>query len=62
VHLLGWVELPRTQEFILLAQITIGGGAGARLSKVRFSQLIHNWHAALNHFIIVFEDLLSDHI
>ena len=33
-----------------------------REASKRWSMPIHNWRAALNHFMIVFEDRLSDHI
>lgn len=39
LHLLGWIEIPRVQEFIILAQVTIGGGVGARLSQVKLREL-----------------------
>ena len=34
----------------------------AREASKRWAMPIHNWRAALNHFMIVFEDRLSDHI
>lgn len=39
LHLLGWVEIPRVNEFVILAQIVIGGGVGARLSRVPVKEL-----------------------
>ena len=36
----GWVEVPQPAELVLLAQITIGGQVGARLSQLRFSQVV----------------------
>jgi putative transposase len=33
-----------------------------RETSKRWTMPIHNWRAALNHFIIFFEDRLSDHI
>ena len=33
-----------------------------REASKRWTMPIHNWRAALNHFMIVFEDRLSDHI
>jgi putative transposase len=32
-----------------------------REASKRWAMPIHNWRAALNHFIVVFEDLLPDH-
>lgn len=38
-HYVGWVQLPRVNEFVILAQLVIGGGVGARLAQVAFSEL-----------------------
>ncbi|MBT6414964.1 MAG: AbrB family transcriptional regulator [Candidatus Puniceispirillum sp.] len=35
-HLTGWAELPRVNEFVILAQLVIGGAIGSRLAKVPF--------------------------
>jgi len=40
VHLMGWAELPRVNEFVILAQLAIGGAVGARLAKVPFRELL----------------------
>ena len=39
-HLTGWAELPRVNEFVILAQLAIGGEVGARLARVPFRDLI----------------------
>lgn len=39
-HLMGWAELPRVNEFVILAQLVIGGEVGARLAKVPFRDLL----------------------
>lgn len=39
VHYMGWLSLPRVNEFVILAQLVIGGGVGARLAQVAFSEL-----------------------
>ena len=39
-HLMGWAELPRVNEFVILAQLAIGGAVGARLAKVPFRELL----------------------
>lgn len=39
-HGIGWVELPRVNEFVILAQLTIGGAIGARLSRVPVKEVI----------------------
>ena len=38
-HMIGLVAIPRMFEFVLLAQLVIGGGVGARLASVTFSEL-----------------------
>ena len=40
VHLMGWAELPRIHEFVILAQLVIGGAIGARLAQVPFSEVL----------------------
>ena len=40
LNALGWVETVRLNEFVLLAQITIGGQIGARLSRVPFREVV----------------------
>jgi len=39
-HLMGWAELPRVHEFVILAQLAIGGAVGARLARVPFRELL----------------------
>ena len=39
-HLMGWAELPRVNEFVILAQLAIGGAVGARLARVPFRELL----------------------
>jgi membrane AbrB-like protein len=39
-HLMGWADLPRVTEFVILAQLAIGGAVGARLAKVPFGELL----------------------
>ena len=40
LHLLGVLDLPRIQEFVLLAQVVIGGAVGARLAQVDVRELM----------------------
>ena len=40
LHMGGWIEIPRINEFVMLAQLAIGGGVGARLAKVPFRELL----------------------
>lgn len=39
LHMSGLIALPRIQEFVLLAQLVIGGGIGVKLAKVAFGEL-----------------------
>ena len=39
LHILGVLEIPRISEFVILAQVAIGGAIGARLAKVPFREL-----------------------
>jgi len=39
-HISGLVFIPRIHEFIMLAQLVIGGGVGARLAQVEFRSLL----------------------
>ena len=39
LHFLGMLELPRINEFVIMAQITIGASVGARLAQISFSEL-----------------------
>ena len=41
-HIIGLVELPRIYEFVLLAQVVIGGGVGAKLARVPFSKVMEH--------------------
>ena len=53
-HVIGWVELPRVHEFVLLAQLAIGGGVGARLARVPFTEVIeHLKIASINTLMIL---------
>ena len=40
LHMAGVIELPRIQEFVLLAQLVIGGGIGVKLAKVAFREVL----------------------
>ena len=39
-HAIGLIQIPRIFEFVMLAQLAIGGAVGARLSQVRFTELL----------------------
>lgn len=38
-HMAGIIAIPRIFEFVMLAQLAIGGAVGARLAQVRFAEL-----------------------
>ncbi len=40
LHVAGVLAIPRVQEFVLLAQVTIGGAVGARLARVHVRELL----------------------
>ena len=39
-HMAGLIQIPRIFEFVLLAQLSIGGAVGARLAGVKFRELL----------------------
>ena len=39
LHITGVLDIPRISEFVILAQVAIGGAIGARLAKVPFREL-----------------------
>ena len=39
-HMAGLIQIPRIFEFVLLAQLSIGGAVGARLACVKFRELL----------------------
>lgn len=53
LHLSGIVSIPRINEFVFLAQVTIGGGVGARLGQVNFKILATHLRDALVNVVLV---------
>ncbi|MFT5504653.1 MAG: membrane AbrB-like protein, partial [Gammaproteobacteria bacterium] len=54
LHVTGLIDLPRIDEFVLIAQVIVGGGVGARLGSVGFRDLsVHISDALVNIFIIM---------
>ena len=54
LHVLGFVEIPRISEFVILAQVTIGGSVGARLARVPFVELaVYSRDALVNSVIVL---------
>ena len=53
-HAMGVVALPRIYEFVMLAQLSIGGAVGARLAQVQFRELmVYLRDAAINTVVIL---------
>ena len=54
LHILGFVEIPRISEFVILAQVAICGSVGARLARVPFVELaVYLRDALVNSFIVL---------
>ncbi len=53
LHFLGLVNIPRIAEFMLLAQIVIGGSVGARLARVSAAELKGYLRDALVNAILI---------
>lgn len=54
LHAAGLAEVPRVQEFVMLAQLAIGGAVGARLAQVDFVELMsYLKDAVINTIVIV---------
>ncbi|MDB2390746.1 AbrB family transcriptional regulator [Alphaproteobacteria bacterium] len=58
-HMTGWVELPRVHEFVILAQLVIGGAIGARLAKVPFRELFSYFKDATVNILIILSGYVS---
>ena len=53
LHIFGAIEIPRINEFIILAQLTIGGMIGARLASVEILEIIKHLKDAILSAILV---------
>jgi len=54
LHVMGVIDLPRIQEFVLLAQLAIGGGVGAQLARVPLREVfVYLRDASLNTMVIL---------
>ena len=52
-HLTGVINIPRINEFVFLAQLTIGGTVGARLGQVRVEVLAEYLRDAIVNVVLV---------
>jgi membrane AbrB-like protein len=54
LHVSGILAIPRIQEFVLLAQVVIGGAVGARLAQVRVGELlVYLLDALINSLLVI---------
>lgn len=53
VHITGWMALPRVNEFVIIAQLAIGGGVGARLAEVPFAELASYLRDAIINAVLI---------
>ena len=54
LHIFGVIELPRLSEFIILAQLVVGGSVGARLAKVPILEISgYLFDAIINSLIVM---------
>ena len=53
LHISGHVDIPRISELVILAQITVAGAIGSRLSQVKVSELASYFSDALINSILV---------
>ena len=52
-HLTGVINIPRINEFVFLAQLTIGGAVGARLGQVRVEVMAGYLRDAIVNVVLV---------
>lgn len=52
-HSFGWADLPRIHEFVIIAQIVIGGAIGARLAQVKLKDTFAYLKDASIHTILI---------
>ena len=53
MHLAGWADIPRINEFVILAQLAIGGAVGARLAQVPFRDVMGYLRDALANTLVI---------
>ncbi len=59
LHILGIVAIPRVTEFVIVAQLVIGGAVGARLAQVAFSELMGYLRDGLINMILILTAYLT---
>ena len=53
LHIVGIVAIPRINEFVIIAQLVIGGAVGARLAQVSFSEVLQYLSDGLVNTVVI---------
>jgi membrane AbrB-like protein len=53
LHIVGIVAIPRINEFVIIAQLVIGGAVGARLAQVSFSKVLQYLSDGLFNTVVI---------
>ena len=59
LHIFGIVAIPRINEFVIIAQLVIGGAVGARLAQVSFSEVLQYLRDGLINTILLLAAYLT---
>ena len=59
LHIFGIVVIPRINEFVIIAQLVIGGAVGARLAQVSFSEVLQYLRDGLINTILILAAYLT---
>ena len=59
LHIFGIVAIPRINEFVIIAQLVIGGAVGARLAQVSFSEVLQYLRDGLINTILILAAYLT---
>tara|TARA_B110000977_G_C11078746_1_gene492152 strand:- start:1429 stop:2496 length:1068 start_codon:yes stop_codon:yes gene_type:complete len=59
LHIFGIVAIPRINEFVIIAQLVIGGAVGARLAQISFSEVLQYLRDGLLNTIVILTAYLT---
>ena len=59
LHIFGIVAIPRINEFVIIAQLVIGGAVGARLAQVSFSEVLQYLSDGLVNTVLILASYLT---
>lgn len=59
LHIVGIVAIPRINEFVIIAQLVIGGAVGARLAQVSFSEVLQYLSDGLVNTVLILASYLT---